>query len=207
MDPCGTSRQAKRGVPDPTRVFDVIFAAAMLVVALPVMAVVALAILAESGRPVLYRQTRTGLGGKPFQMLKFRSMRCDAEADGHPRWAAKDDPRITRVGRFIRRTHLDESPQLFNVLCGDMSPVGPRPERPHFVDQLSREIPGYSVRHTVKPGITGWAQVRFRYGASVEEATRKLDFDLYYVRHRSLWLDLRILVETVRVVLTADGAR
>lgn len=134
-------------------------------------------------------------------------MRRDAESGGNPRWAARDDPRITRVGQIIRKTHLDELPQLANVLKGEMSLVGPRPERPHFVRMLSREIPLYALRHIVKPGITGWAQVRYRYAASMSEAAQKFDFDLYYVRHRSLLLDLRILLETVRVVLTLDGAR
>jgi exopolysaccharide biosynthesis polyprenyl glycosylphosphotransferase len=193
--------------PAATRIFDVVVGSALLLAAIPAMAIVSLAIRAQGGGPVLYRQTRTGLDGSLFQMLKFRSMHCDAESDGMPQWAAEDDPRVTRVGRMIRATRLDELPQIINVLRGEMSLVGPRPERPYFVEALSRDIPHYAHRHTVKPGITGWAQVRYRYAASMVEAARKLDFDLYYVRHRSLILDLRILLETVPVVLTADGAR
>jgi lipopolysaccharide/colanic/teichoic acid biosynthesis glycosyltransferase len=140
-------------------------------------------------------------------MLKFRSMRQDAEHDGKPRWASQSDDRITRVGRFIRRTRIDELPQLINVLRGDMSFVGPRPERPFFVDQLVEKIPFYDVRHNVKPGITGWAQVRLPYGASVEDAMDKLQYDLYYVKNHSLFLDIMILFETVQVVLLRKGSR
>lgn len=156
---------------------------------------------------MVYRQTRIGLRGRPFQMFKLRSMQSDAEADGTPRWAAENDSRVTRVGRLIRNTRLDELPQLVNVLRGEMSLIGPRPERPHFVATLSRELPGYVLRHAFKPGITGWAQVRYQYTASTAQAARKLDYDLYYVTHRNLLLDLRILLETVWVVLTARGAR
>ena len=189
------------------RIVDLVVASAILAVLTPLIAVTALAIWVEGGGPILFRQVRTGLRGAPFRMLKFRSMRCDAESDGTPRWADEDDPRITRVGRFIRMTRIDEIPQLINVLQGEMSVVGPRPERPQFVETLSHEIPLYTLRHTVKPGITGWAQVRYHYAASVAQAARKLDYDLYYVRNRSLFLDLRILLETVPVVLTAQGAR
>jgi lipopolysaccharide/colanic/teichoic acid biosynthesis glycosyltransferase len=138
--------------------------------------------------------------------LKFRSMGADAESDGVARWAVRADPRVTRVGAFIRKVRIDELPQLFNVLRGEMSFVGPRPERPSFVNELKKTIPYYDVRHSVKPGVTGWAQVRYSYGASVEDARKKLQFDLYYVKNHSLFLDLLILVETVRVVLFREGA-
>jgi lipopolysaccharide/colanic/teichoic acid biosynthesis glycosyltransferase len=175
--------------------------------ALPILVAAALAIWLEGGGPVLYRQTRIGLNGRPFQMLKLRSMRSDAEADGVARWAGEADPRITRVGRLLRRTRIDELPQLWNVLRGDMRVIGPRPERPAFVDSLSRQIRHYHLRHCVKPGITGWAQVRDGYAASVAAAARKLEHDLYYVRNQCLRLDLRILLETVAVVLGGSGGR
>jgi exopolysaccharide biosynthesis polyprenyl glycosylphosphotransferase len=171
------------------------------------MALAAIAIRLESPGPALFRQERVGLGGRTFRVLKFRSMYIDAEKDGKPRWASANDPRVTGVGRFLRRTRLDELPQVFNVLKGEMSFVGPRPERPFFVEQLTEQIPFYGARHTVKPGITGWAQVRCSYGASVDDATRKLQFELYYVKNHTLLLDLVILVETVRVVLSGAGAR
>jgi len=189
------------------RVFDLLAASVLLIVTLPVMAITALAILLESGRPLIFRQDRVGLGGKEFTVFKFRSMRTDAERDGVPRWATSGDPRITRVGKFIRRTRIDELPQLFNVLRGEMSFVGPRPERAYFVEQLSEKIPFYGARHTVKPGLTGWAQVRYSYGASVEDAVKKLQFDLYYVKNHTLFLDIVILVKTIRVVLKGEGAR
>jgi sugar transferase (PEP-CTERM system associated) len=189
------------------RVFDLGVSLALLLLALPVMAATALAIRLESRGPVIYRQERVGRGGRVFTVLKFRSMSQDAEKDGKARWAQSDDPRVTRVGRFIRKTRIDELPQLVNVLRGDMSFVGPRPERPAFVDELAKKIPYYGVRHSVKPGVTGWAQVRLAYGASVEDAVRKLENDLYYVKNHSLFLDLLILLETVRVVLFREGAR
>jgi sugar transferase (PEP-CTERM system associated) len=189
------------------RAFDIVVSLVLLVLALPVLAVTAAAILLESGTPVLYRQERVGRGGISFTLLKFRSMRIDAEGDGAARWADRDDDRVTRVGRFIRRTRIDELPQLWNVLGGEMSFVGPRPERPCFVTELTRAIPFYAVRQSVKPGITGWAQVRYTYAASVEDAERKLRYDLYYVKNHSLFLDLVILVQTVRVVLLGRGAR
>lgn len=185
---------------------DVASSSVLIVMSLPVMLVTTLAILIEDGAPVFYRQERVGLGGRIFRVIKFRSMRRDAEKDGQPRWAQCGDERVTRVGRIIRKLRIDELPQLFNVLKGDMSMVGPRPERPFFVDQLAREIPFYAVRHSVKPGITGWAQVRFQYGASVDDAIQKLQYDLYYVKNHSLVLDTLVLVETVRVVLTGEGA-
>jgi len=189
------------------RAFDVVMATGLLIVATPMMLATAIAIFLESGRPIIFRQERVGLGGRTFSVLKFRSMRTDAEKDGVPRWASDADPRITRVGRFIRRSHIDELPQIFNVLRGEMSFVGPRPERPFFVAQLTEQVPFYGARHSVKPGVTGWAQVRYSYGASVEDAVRKLEFDLYYAKNHSLLLDLVILVKSVRVVLSGDGAR
>jgi sugar transferase (PEP-CTERM system associated) len=189
------------------RAFDVIASLLLLVPGLPVMLATAILIRLESPGPVLFRQERVGLGGCSFTVLKFRSMRHNAEPDGRPQWARSDDPRITRVGRFIRRTRIDELPQVINVLKGEMSFVGPRPERPYFVAQLTQQIPFYGARHTVKPGITGWAQVRYSYGASVEDAAKKLQFDLYYVKNHTLFLDLLVLIETVRVVLFAEGAR
>jgi len=156
---------------------------------------------------VFYPQQRVGLHGKPFTLYKFRSMAIDAETGDNPRWALRQDPRITRVGSFIRPMRIDELPQLFNVLLGQMSIVGPRPERPHFVAQLSRMIPFYHERSYVKPGITGWAQVNYPYGASVEDAREKLSYDLYYVKNRSLAIDLLILLSTVRVILFREGAR
>ncbi|MDP3872685.1 MAG: TIGR03013 family XrtA/PEP-CTERM system glycosyltransferase [Pseudomonadota bacterium] len=189
------------------RLFDVLAASVLLIVTAPVMLLAAIAIALESGFPVIYRQERVGQGGRTFKVLKFRSMRLDAEADGKPRWASNSDDRVTRVGHFIRKTRIDELPQIFNVLHGDMSFVGPRPERPYFVDQLTDQIPFYAARHSVKPGITGWAQVRYAYGASVDDAVQKLQYDLYYVKNHTLFLDMLVLLQTVRVVLTGDGAR
>jgi exopolysaccharide biosynthesis polyprenyl glycosylphosphotransferase len=189
------------------RVFDIFSAALLLVVSAPVMLLAAVAIRLDSPGPALYRQERVGKNGKNFVIIKFRSMRTDSEKDGTPRWATADDDRVTRIGRIIRRTRIDELPQLFSVLKGDMSLVGPRPERPFFVEQLTQEIPFYSVRHSVKPGVTGWAQVRYQYGATVEDSQEKLQYDLYYVKNHALFLDVQIMLETVRVVLTGKGAR
>ena len=191
------------------RAFDVVAATVLLVCAAPAMILTALAILIESGfgQPILYRQERVGEGGRSFFVLKFRSMRTDAEKDGVARWAQANDDRITRVGRFIRKVRIDELPQVFNVLRGDMSFVGPRPERPQFVERLVREIPYFALRHCVKPGITGWAQLRYAYGASVEDAAEKLKYDLYYVKRHSLLFDFAILLQTVEVVLFGKGAR
>jgi len=189
------------------RFFDLLAATALLLIAWPAMVLVALCIWMESGRPVLYRQIRVGENGRHFELVKFRSMRADAEGDGVARWASQRDDRSTRVGRFIRMSRLDELPQLFNVLRGDMSFVGPRPERPHFVDMLSLEIRYYNVRHCVKPGLTGWAQLRYPYGASVRDAEEKLTFDLFYVKNQGLVFDLMILLQTVEVVLFRRGAR
>jgi len=189
------------------RLFDVVAASILLLLALPVMAVTALLIVLEDGSPVFYRQERVGLNGRLFKVIKFRSMRNDAESDGKPRWATANDDRVTRVGRIIRRLRIDELPQLYSVLAGDMSLVGPRPERPYFVDQLTRDIPFFAVRHSVKPGVTGWAQVSYHYGASVDDSVQKLQYDLYYVKNHTLFLDLVILFETVGVVLTGKGAQ
>ena len=188
------------------RVFDIFFSALLILLASPVMLIAAIAVKLESRGPIFYKQERTGLGGRSFHVVKFRSMRTDAEKDGKPRWATKNDSRITRVGQIIRKTRIDELPQLFNVLGGDMSLVGPRPERPFFVEQLTNEIPYFAVRHSLKPGVTGWAQVRYQYGSTVEDAQEKLQYDLYYVKNHSLLLDLVILFETVGVVLTGKGA-
>ena len=183
------------------RLFDVCAAALGILLAAPIAFAVALAVRLDSRGPVIYRQRRVGQGGREFVLYKFRSMRADAEKEGKPQWAREDDPRITRVGRILRRTRLDELPQLWNVLQGTMSFVGPRPERPFFVEQLRNRIPFYDQRHAVKPGLTGWAQVRFRYGSDETDATEKLRFDMYYIKHHSVLLDLRILLETVKVVL------
>jgi sugar transferase (PEP-CTERM system associated) len=188
------------------RVFDLAVAAVLLVVTLPMMIATALLITFEDQGPVFYSQERVGLAGRVFRVLKFRSMRTDAEEDGTPRWAVSNDDRITKVGRFIRKLRIDELPQLWNVLVGDMSLVGPRPERPYFVDHLAREIPFYGVRHSVKPGVTGWAQVRYQYGSSVADAAQKFQYDLYYIKNHNLLLDTLVLLETVRVVLTGEGA-
>ena len=188
------------------RFFDIVCASLLIVLALPLMVIAAILIVAEDGFPLLYRQERVGLNGRLFNVIKFRSMRRDAEKDGKPIWAMAKDNRATRVGQIIRKLRIDELPQLFSVLKGDMSLVGPRPERPFFVDQLTKEIPFYAVRHSVKPGVTGWAQVRYHYGATVEDSAEKLQYDLYYVKNHSLFLDLVVLFETVGVVLTGKGA-
>jgi sugar transferase (PEP-CTERM system associated) len=191
------------------RGFDVVVALVVLVVAAPFMCLTALAIRLESGRgaPVLYRQERIGAYGKPFPLIKYRSMCPDAECDGVARWATKNDDRVTRVGRFIRKARLDELPQLWNVLRGDMSIIGPRPERPQFVSDFNTRIRYYSLRHCVKPGLTGWAQLRYPYGSSLEDAQEKLKFDLFYVKNHNLVFDMAILLQTVEVVLFGRGAR
>jgi sugar transferase (PEP-CTERM system associated) len=186
--------------------FDRAVAGLLLLLALPVLVAVAVAVKATDGGPVLFRQDRVGEGGKVFKVLKFRSMRVDAEKNG-PQWAASGDDRVTAIGRFIRRTRIDEIPQVINVLKGEMSFIGPRPERPIFVEQLRQVIPHFDMRHRVKPGITGWAQINYPYGASVEDAAHKLSYDLYYLKNGSIFLDLLILVQTVRVVLFSEGAR
>jgi len=190
------------------RALDLAAGVLIFLVAWPFMLLVAAAIMLESGGkgPVLFHQVRVGLNGRQFRVHKFRSMRTDAEADGVARWATKNDNRITRVGAVIRKTRLDELPQVFNVLRGEMSLVGPRPERPEFVEQLEKEIPFYAERHRVKPGLTGWAQLSYPYGATINDARNKLEFDLYYVKNASAFLDLIILLETVEVVLWGKGA-
>ncbi|WP_300618200.1 TIGR03013 family XrtA/PEP-CTERM system glycosyltransferase [Dokdonella sp.] len=191
------------------RLFDVAIALVVLALTWPFMLLVALAIRIESGagQPILYRQERVGERGAVFALTKFRSMRTDAERDGVARWATKNDDRVTRVGRFIRKTRLDELPQLANVLRGEMSLVGPRPERPPFVAELAGKIRYYNLRHAVKPGLAGWAQLRYSYGASAEDAEEKLKYDLYYVKNQNLLFDLMILLQTVEVVLFGRGAR
>jgi sugar transferase (PEP-CTERM system associated) len=188
------------------RCLDVAASVLLLVATLPLTLAVAALLAAERGGPVLYRQERVGLDGRSFMLLKFRTMRADAEREG-PRWAAAADPRVTPLGRFLRRARIDEIPQALNVLRGDMSFVGPRPERPVFVHELAARIPFYAERHRVKPGITGWAQVNYPYGASVEDAREKLAYDLYYAKNASLLLDLAIILRTARVVLSGAGAR
>jgi sugar transferase (PEP-CTERM system associated) len=185
---------------------DFLAAVVGLILMLPVMIVIGIAIWLETGRPILFRQERTGRLGRPFEILKFRSMYQDAERNG-PRWASDDDQRITRVGRLIRKLRLDELPQFFNILRGEMSLVGPRPERPVFCKMLEKEIPLYAQRHSVRPGITGWAQIKYQYGASLGEARTKLEYELFYIKHMSLLLDLAIIFETVKVLLTGRGAK
>jgi len=179
----------------------------LLLVVLPLIPLVCLAIKLDSAGPVLYRQKRVGRGGVTFFCFKFRTMRQDAEADTGPTWAGDDDPRITRFGKFLRSSRLDEIPQLWNVFKGDMAFVGPRPERPEFVEWLTRELPYYPVRHVVRPGITGWAQVRYKYGNTVEDAKEKLQYDLYYIKNASIGLDLLIMFQTVKIVLLGRGAQ
>jgi sugar transferase (PEP-CTERM system associated) len=191
------------------RTFDLVASVCGLILASPLMLVSALMVKLESPRdPILYHQERVGLNGESFTIHKFRTMRTDAEARTGPVWSKGDgDPRITPVGRFMRKTRLDEIPQLWNVLRGDMSLIGPRPERPAFVEQLTQQIPFYGQRHVVKPGVTGWAQVRYSYGASVEDALEKMQYDLYYVKHMSLRFDIMIALETIKTVVLRRGAR
>lgn len=189
------------------RTFDLFVSTLLLAAASPIMLITAILIRLDSPGPILYRQERVGQGGKVFTILKFRSMVHNAEDAGQPKWAQVNDVRTTRIGKLIRKLRIDELPQIFNVFMGDMSFVGPRPERPYFVEQLSAQIPFYSTRHSVKPGITGWAQVRYSYGASLEDAIAKLQYDLYYVKNHSLFLDLMMLIETAQVVLWGKGAR
>lgn len=188
------------------RTGDLLLAAVGLAVAAPVMLLIAVLVRLDSPGPALFRQERVGEGDRVFTLYKFRSMRVDAEAATGPIWAEENDPRVTRVGRWLRKLRLDELPQLWNVLRGDMSFVGPRPERPHFVEQLKRQIPYYSQRHAVKPGLTGWAQVRYPYGNTVADAVEKLQYDLYYIKNLSLALDLTIVLQTIKVVLLGRGA-
>jgi sugar transferase (PEP-CTERM system associated) len=189
------------------RVLSAIVAAVFLVLLLPVFLVVAVFIKFDSSGRVLYSQVRVGQHNIPIRIYKFRSMRNDAEKNGDAVWAVENDPRITRVGRFLRKTRIDELPQLFNVLIGELEFVGPRPERPEFVEKLQSLIPFYTLRHTVKPGITGWAQVMFHYGSSIEESKEKLQYDLFYIKNMSLKLDLLILFHTFKIVILGRGAR
>ena len=189
------------------RAFDIVASGLLLVVTLPIILLTAIAIKLESKGPAFYRQRRVGLYNEGFDILKLRSMRQDAEVAGKAVWAAEDDPRITRIGRFIRKVRIDELPQTWTVLKGEMSFVGPRPERPQFVQQLEEQLPFYAERHMVKPGITGWAQINYPYGASIEDARHKLEYDLYYAKNYSPFLDMLILLQTLRVVLWPAGAR
>ena len=187
------------------RLLDILFGIVGLLNLATILPFVALAIYLDSPGPIFYRQVRAGRSGKPFSIIKFRTMSVDAEKDGKACWATEGDVRITRVGRFLRQTGMDELPQVLNVLRGEMSIVGPRPERPQFIKHLEREIPFYRTRLMVKPGLTGWAQVRYKYGNSVKDALIKLQYDCYYLRHWSLWLDLSIILQTIKVLLKFRG--
>ena len=189
------------------RAVDILMSAALFGALFPIMLITAILIVLEDHGPVFFRQERVGMNGKSFMVLKFRSMRNDAEKSGQPQWATSNDPRTTTVGRIIRKCRIDELPQIINVVRGDMSLVGTRPERPFFVNQIAEQVPFYNLRHSIKPGITGMAQVRYQYGASIDDATEKLQYDLYYVKNNSLFLDALILIETVQVVLFGKGAR
>jgi sugar transferase (PEP-CTERM system associated) len=189
------------------RVFDLFASLTIAILTLPVTLFTAIWIYLEDRGPIFYKQERVGEDGETFMVLKFRSMRNDAEKDGSPQWAAAKDPRTTKIGRVIRKIRVDEIPQILNVLKGEMSFVGPRPERPFFVEKLCEEVPYYNMRHSIKPGITGLAQVRYQYGASVEDAVQKLQYDLYYVKNNSLFLDILILIDTFQVVLFSKGSR
>ena len=189
------------------RLFDVVVSALLLVVALPLIALFAVAVKLESKGPAFYRQQRVGRYGEPFSLFKLRSMQSDAEAEGKAIWAAKNDPRVTRIGKFIRKVRIDELPQTWNVLKGDMSFVGPRPERPEFVADLEKQLPYFTERHIVKPGITGWAQINYPYGASLDDSRQKLEYDLYYAKNYTPFLDLVIILQTIRVVIWPEGAR
>lgn len=189
------------------RIFDILASLVLLALALPIILLGAIAVKLESRGPAFYRQRRVGLYGQGFDIIKLRSMREDAEIAGKAVWAEKDDPRITRVGRIIRKIRVDELPQCWSVLKGEMSFVGPRPERPQFVEDLEQQIPYYAERHMVKPGITGWAQINYPYGASIDDSRQKLEYDLYYAKNYSPFLDILILLQTIRVVLFPEGAR
>jgi sugar transferase (PEP-CTERM system associated) len=188
------------------RAFDIAVSMSILAITLPILVATAIAVRLEDGGPILYRQERVGRYGRSFMLYKFRSMGVDAEKDGQ-KWAAVRDPRVTRVGAVIRKLRIDELPQIICVLRGDMSFIGPRPERPYFVEQLASAIPFYAERHCVKPGISGWAQINYPYGASLEESRQKLAYDLYYVKNRSIFLDFLILIQTIRVIVWPEGAR
>lgn len=189
------------------RIMDITLAFIILCLTIPLMIIIALLIKIDSRGPVLYRQVRIGERERKFVIFKFRTMVSDAEKDTGPVWTKRDDPRVTRIGKILRKTRLDELPQIFNVIKGEMSFVGPRPERPEFVERLKQEIPYYSERHFVKPGITGWAQIKYPYGASVEDALEKLRYDLFYIKHLSIFFDLLIIIETIKVVILGRGGR
>jgi sugar transferase (PEP-CTERM system associated) len=189
------------------RVLDLVFSVIGLLLSLPVMLLVAIVVRLESKGPIIYRQTRIGRQGRPFEVAKFRSMKIDAESKNGAQWATANDPRVTRVGGFLRKYRLDELPQFFNVIRGEMSFVGPRPERPYFVEELRKTIPYYDERHSVCPGITGWAQVQYEYGSSIEDAFNKLEYDLFYLKNMSLMFDCAIVFQTIRIVLTGRGGR
>jgi len=189
------------------RILDLSVAMVGFVIALPLMTLVAIAVRLDSRGPIIYRQTRVGRMGKPFEVLKFRSMRVDAETVNGAQWAKQNDPRVTRIGRFLRKYRLDELPQFINVLRGDMSFVGPRPERPQFVEELRRRVPYYDERHSVRPGLTGWAQVQYQYGSCVEDAYNKLEYDLFYLKNMSIFFDCAIIFDTVRIVATGHGGQ
>jgi sugar transferase (PEP-CTERM system associated) len=189
------------------RILDLVVGTVGLIVSLPLMILVALAVRLDSKGPIIYRQTRVGRMGKHFEVLKFRSMRVDAEQTTGAQWASENDPRTTLTGRFLRKYRLDELPQFINVIRGDMSFVGPRPERPCFVEELREKIPYYDERHSVRPGLTGWAQVRYTYGSSIEDAFQKLEYDLFYLKNMSLTFDLAIIFQTIRIVLGGHGGR
>ncbi len=205
----GTGFRSSRYSKSYKRLIDIFVSGLLLSLALPIMLLIIIAIKIEDGfsAPILYRQLRVGRNNKPFNVVKFRSMRVDAEADGQAVWAQKNDSRVTRVGACLRKSRLDEIPQVLNVLRGQMSLVGPRPERPEFVEGLRESVPYYAERHTVKPGITGWAQLRYSYGASEDDAAEKLQYDLYYVKNQNIVLDIMIILQTVEVVLWGKGAR
>ena len=188
------------------RSMDIILSLAALIISLPVLLVAMLAVRLDSPGPIFYRQQRVTRGGRVFWLYKLRSMRTDAEKNG-AKWAVKNDSRITKVGKFLRQTRLDEIPQLWNILKGDMAIVGPRPERPVFVAELSRQLRLYDLRHTVRAGLTGWAQINYHYGASFEDSQRKLEYDLFYIKNFSLLRDLGIMLQTMRVVLWPEGVR
>ncbi|MCB2051095.1 MAG: TIGR03013 family PEP-CTERM/XrtA system glycosyltransferase [Novosphingobium sp.] len=189
------------------RIFDIAASTLLCILALPLIALFSIIVKLDSPGPAFFRQTRVGLFGETFEVIKLRSMRTDAEKAGEAKWAQTNDPRVTRIGKFIRKTRIDELPQVWSVLKGQMSFVGPRPERPQFVNELEHELPYYAERHMVKPGITGWAQINYPYGASIEDSRHKLEYDLYYAKNYTPFLDLLILLQTVRVILWGEGAR
>jgi exopolysaccharide biosynthesis polyprenyl glycosylphosphotransferase len=189
------------------RAMDITFSLTLLIATLPLLIILSILIKLDSRGPVFYRQARVGLRGQVFSIYKFRSMVVDAESKSGAKWAQAGDPRVTRIGRFIRRTRIDEIPQVLNVLKGEMSFVGPRPERPEFVKELAKEIRFYNERHRTKPGLTGWAQINYPYGASVKDANEKLKYDLYYLKNRSILLDIFIMLQTLRIVVFGEGVR